>query len=416
MKSIPLCVLLLFAAALPASAQSRRLEITQVDLEATVVEELAVVRLSVTMRNWNTGARQADMTFLLPHGAVLLDLDSVGPLEADVETVLQSIEARRQILKLVSIARRLNKEDRGHGGRRGTFPSPRIVKKELFEMALADYTPPPPPPSRRMGPRRLTFTTAARRKRDPQLLEKVGYRGYRLRMYPMSSARAFVMRSPEGVFEISRTPGHEQRADLIFVQRLSVRPESGTPLEWRTLNLPLTIMGSHGRRLKVPPASVRILLSPCERFFSVRAAGRGLKIGTVDDRPAVDTTYALSDGTGAAPLRVAMRVGPASVATGGGAAAPHDARCNHSGGYDMRWIRSCLAASDRINRLARRARLKPEQVDEIMDLGRRHKLVTRWTSILRADSSLYEAWGKPIPPSAPDRVRLKSSDKPVSQP
>lgn len=376
-----------------AQIERRGIEITQVDVEATMADDLAVVRLSVTMRNLDPGDGQADLTITLPREATVFELDSEGPFDADVEAVLPAIEARGEILDLIKRARKF-----GAGTRHGGSESPKLVREELRIEPMSAYVSPAPAPRPVHGaePGR-PVDTASTRKRDPQLLEKIGHRSYRLRVYPMESAVVYAMVSGDAAIEIARDAGSEQRADILFAVPLSIRVEAGTPLEWRTLELPLAIRGTYGREVAIPRADVRVLLPECERVVEVR--GDGFEHGFAGERPALDATHRLDGGA----LTVAVRVAPATVVTGGGAS--HGPECDHFGEYDEDWVLACVEAGDRIRALSRKDRLSKAEVDEIEQLGASQKLVTRWTSILRVDSALYAAVGDEAPASAPERAR-----------
>lgn len=369
--------------------ERKGVEITQVDIEATLADELAVVRLAITMRNLDPGDAQADLTITLPREATVFELDSEGPNDPDVETVLPAIEARGEILDLIKRARKLDT-----GARHGPSTSPKIVRDELRIEPMSVYVPPPPPPRPVHGPEPGEVRTVARGKRDPQLLEKFGARSYRLRVFPMESAAVQALVSGDSVYEIARDPGAEQRADVVFTVPLSIRAESGTPLEWRTLTLPLSIRGTYGREVAIPRADVRLLLPACERVIETR--GAELTHGFAGKRPALDTTV---DGT----LSVSVRVAPARVVTGGGAA--HGPECDHFGAFDEDWVLACVEAGERVRALSRKPKLSAVEVAEIEGLGASQKLVTRWTSILRVDSALYAAMGEAVPASAPERTR-----------
>lgn len=298
--------------------------------------------------------RQADLALRLPPGAVPLDLDSAGPADPDVETVLPAIKARGHVLELVTIARRLNDQARRDEGRdtiavRRPRPAGGTVAVPRFP-----------------GP-----------KYDPQLLEETSLDRYRLRVYPIESGTVYALVSPEESVEIGREPGSPHRVDVTFVQKLTA--DAGLRrMDWG--------VAISGRRMKLPRGTLRLLLPACERFQDVTGAvGRP---GVVSGRIAYEIDF--DPAGGGAKVTLGLRIGPAVVATAG-AGHGHEG-CDHEAGYDVAWIREALEADARIDEMRRLPMLTPVQVKEIEETGVKYKLVNRWTSILRVDSNLYTHW------------------------
>lgn len=346
------------------AVQSPGLEITDVDADVVIADDMAITRLTIVFTNWAVTDRQADITVKLPSDAVVMELDSEGPIEADVETVVDAVDGRAEILELVKVAREMREDETATVARRREEPPP------------TPQRPLPPPPGRPS--------------RDPQLLEKVGPTTYRLRIFPIVPEGFEVLERVDGTEVVTRTTGNAQRATITFVQPV------GTIDGWTHWDLPLAIWGSHGGRVEAPDANVRVHIPACRPAERVRAVGGRAEIGADG---VVAATLRVDD---ASPTTISLKLGyPTEVATGHSG---HD--CDHSRGFDLDAIRDALAAHDRIEELRiRGTRLSDDEVAEVLLLGRERKLVTRWTSILLAHSRLYEILERPQPEQAPDVIR-----------
>jgi hypothetical protein len=353
------------AFALLLALQQRGLEVTDLFAEAALDGDIAVVKLTLQMRNWEPSHRQADFTFRLPAGAVPLDLDSRAAADPDVETVLPAIAARRQVLELAETARRTHDHD------------PRLN--------TVVFSRPRQPVRQDSG-----HGSGSSRPRDPQLLEEAGTDTYRLRVYPIEPATVYVIASPGVRTEIGRDAGPPVEVQVTFAQRLR-KPGHGdaTEMDWG-----LRVGGSNGLAQKTPPGTMRLVLPPCLRFRQV-AGAPGIQ-GTAGGRHVFEGP--LNAG------RLTFTTGPSVISTGGDLGRRDHAGCDHDGAFDMTFVREALEADARVDSLRALRRLTPDQVREAEELGRRYKLVTRWTSILRADASLYEARRKARPAQAPDRI------------
>lgn len=350
--------------------QSPGLEITDVDADVVIADDLAITRLTVVFTNWAVTDRQADITVKLPSDAVVMELDSEGPIEADIETVVEATEGRADILELVKVAREMRE--------RVTAAITRRREQVLTSAETEAIRRNQPPP----------------RNRDPQLLEKVGPTTYRLRIFPIVPEGFEILERADGSTVVSRTGGNSQRATITFVQPVT------TGNGWTHWDLPVAIWGSHGRGVEAPDVDVRVRTPDCRPVERVRAFGGPAEI-------VAGLVVAAMRAEDATPLTLSLKLGhPDKVATGHSG---HDPACDHSRGFDLAAIHDALAAHERIEELRTRGgELSDAEVEEVFTLGRERKLVTRWTSILLAHSRLYEILDRPAPEQAPDRIRARA--------
>lgn len=293
------------------------IEVTEAEMDVTIAGDVAIARVTAKFFNRDTEARTADLTFLLPKDAVVVELDGEGPFEIDSETVRPAVAARSEVLRLTSEARRrIGEEGRSDVERRRDRPPC-----------------------------------------EPQLLEKVGPRSYRLRVYPMLPRDVVVFERADGaVRDVRFEEPAMQRSDIYFIQRI----------EGASLDLSVGYQGTRQRLTDAPEMRVTIrgISNADARARRLEKAGDGTL-----------TTQLEAGGS----LKLTWR--EATTAHVGAVADPETP-------YDLDWARACLtaAAAD----------------DEALALE--HKLVTKRTSILRAESALYRALGWEVPAQAEERL------------
>lgn len=198
-----------------------------------------------------------------------------------------------------------------------------------------------------------------RQTRDPSMISKSGDASFRLRFWPLAPAsedRQYV-RSATGHWlnggnaRKTRTPGAPQRAVLYVVHRL--REVDGELV----YEFPLRLQSDAGRL-------------PAFKTRGTAFSGVELVRGSMDER-----ANPMKAGR-ADPIRWVFRPTEAHG----------DATTSAHPPYDMAWAADCLAAAD-----------DPDRAREM-------KVVTKGSSLLLADTELFEALGREAPANGPKRL------------
>lgn len=252
----------------------KSVEVTGVKIRTTIVDDVAVTDVEVGVRNWLMVGRQADLTFQFPEGAIVVDLDSEGPLEFDIKTTHPQDGVHEEYDRLKTAARRID-------------------------------------PEKLRGPRHFGVGIAIAAKRpDPQLLEKTGPCTYRLRIYPLPPASESVhitetVENGTGILidtkvdDRVRTPGATQTSTIRFVHRVE---RDGAR---RTLDFPFNVRGT--QRPLAGSTDAEMVVEIDGRPESIRRRGGDVTV----DGAVVRTTLRDAD----APLRLTWE--DRTVATGG---------------------------------------------------------------------------------------------------
>lgn len=270
-------------------------EITNLDLDAAIVGDVAVTRVTVELRSWSLAAREAELVLGAPEGAVIAEVDYGGAVNPDVEVAMEPGALKDQLIAL--------RREAEKSAPRGTVTNTMTVREG---------------PARSTVARRDQGRFQAHDTRDPSMISKAGDRAFRLRFWPLMPAsedRNFTLR-PDGKMlnggnpVKTRTPGAPQRAVLYFVHRLR-ETDDGLVYEF-----PLSVQLQSPSAGRLPVFKTRGVVYGGEG--TIDASDRPLKFGRAE------------------PVRWTVKP---SESHGDAATSAHPP-------YDMAWALDCLAALD----------------------------------------------------------------------
>lgn len=146
------------------------IEVTSIRVEGKVVEDLAVTKLTIVLKNTGAGPGEADFRVAVPPDSVVADVDSTGGVNPDIEAAVDPVTGRSLVRRLRRAAVALAGE--GEFGFGGT---------EAHELPMDEFL------------RLPEFRTVGRGGGgnaggffDPSLVEKAGDRAFRVSLWPLA--------------------------------------------------------------------------------------------------------------------------------------------------------------------------------------------------------------------------------------